>query len=572
MKPTRTWIIIVLGLALAILIMPIAFAQPPIPHDEEEDGVSYENCVYCHRTGRDKAPLLAADHVQHENKDCRVCHGTTGMVEAVGISHPVAGWTDCLGCHDRWENTELIEIPNLADSDYDHTIYESDTCASCHAVATSYYDGAPSVSCGVCHPESAVAETIHNGTEYWVDCVDCHQAAGNYPHDLERMSSRNEDCTSCHHEREGHWTSDTPDERYSLTGHIAEGDPHAHTDCSACHLQTATVERNPATNRIQVVLPATEDDAPPDNPELAVISKDVDCQRCHVSNNVIFAPATELPPRSLLCLACHDGSLVVQDSLSWAGIGIFSVGMLAIASVWLQGSVGGRQGLSLPTRLWRILVAVLDLITTPRLFVLVWSFIVDGLLHRKLFRKNKLHWLTHAFMFLSIIARMALGLFTWLLALLAPTAPLTQILVNKSSPAIALIYDGLGLLVIVGACLAIFRRYVTRDEQLITGGQDTVAISLLGAIFVMGFVTEGARILTTGLPFGLAVFSPGGYLVSLALGLIPANWGVVYGWLWYIHAGLVAALVAYLPFGKFIHVLISPIVAAFNSALEARVA
>ena len=101
MKPTRTWIIIVLGLALALLIMPIAFAQPPVPHDEEEDGVSYEDCVYCHRTGRDEAPLLAADHAQHENVDCRVCHGTTGMLEAPNTSHPVAGWEDCRGCHDR---------------------------------------------------------------------------------------------------------------------------------------------------------------------------------------------------------------------------------------------------------------------------------------------------------------------------------------------------------------------------------------------------------------------------------------------------------------------------------------
>jgi hypothetical protein len=89
---------------------------------------------------------------------------------------------------------------------------------------------------------------------------------------------------------------------------------------------------------------------------------------------------------------------------------------------------------------------------------------------------------------------------------------------------------------------------------------------------VMGFVLEGARILATDLQPGLAVFSFVGYLISLVLGLISANWEAVYGWLWYIHAGLVAALVAYLPFSKFIHILIGPIVAAFNSALKARVA
>ena len=82
----------------------------------------------------------------------------------------------------------------------------------------------------------------------------------------------------------------------------------------------------------------------------------------------------------------------------------------------------------------------------------------------------------------------------------------------------------------------------------------------------------GARILVTNLRPGLAAFSFVGYALSLVLKLIPANWGVVYGWLWYIHAGLVAALVAYVPFSKFIHVLIGPIVAALNTALKARVA
>jgi nitrate reductase gamma subunit len=568
--PYRLFIILVAGLVLMFLGVLVVSAQPPVPHPVEEDGISYEDCEACHRTGDGSAPLLAADHAQHENADCRVCHGTTGMLTP-NISHPVAGWEDCRGCHDRWDGKD-IEIPNLADSDYDHTIYESDTCVSCHPVAISYYDGIPAVACGVCHPESAAAETVHNGPDNWVDCVDCHQAASNYPHDPERIHSRDEDCTSCHHEREGHWTSDKPDERYSLSDHIAEGDPHARVDCSACHLEIANVERDPITGRIYVILPETEEGVPPDSPELAVVGKEVDCQRCHALESTIAAPAVELPPRSVLCLACHDASPIVQDGLSWAGIGIFGAGMLVTASVWLQGSIGRQQGLSLPTRLWRIFVAFLDLITTPRLFVLIWSFIMDGILHRKLFHKSKLHWLTHAFMFLGIVARMALGIFTWIMALLLPTAAFTQTLVNKSSPAIAPIYEGLGLLVILGAVLAIVRRYVVKDKQFITGGQDTVAIVLIGAIFLMGFVVEGVRILATDLRSGLAVFSFVGYLISLVLRLIPANWEAVYGWLWYIHAGLVAALVAYLPFSKFIHILIGPIVAAVNSALKARVA
>lgn len=569
MKRIRTWIFLVPILALALFVAPVVLAQPPVPHDEEEEGITYEDCVACHRSGEDDAPLLAADHFRHENPDCRVCHGTTGML-APNVSHPVAGWEDCRGCHDQWVNTAEIEIPNVGDSDYDHSIYRNDGCLSCHPLATSYYEGVPVVACGVCHPASAAAETVHNNAETWVDCVDCHEASASYPHDPESIRSRDEDCIACHHDEEGHWASALPETKYSLVSHIAEGDPHAWSDCSACHLQVATVERNPDTGRIEVVLPETEEGVPPDDPALAMVVKEVDCQRCHASDNVVAAPANELPPRSVLCLACHDATPVVRDGLSWAGIGIFGLGMVLTASIWLRGSVGGRKGLSLPGRIWRLFVGLLDLLTTPRLFVLIWSFVVDGLLHRRLFQKSKLHWLTHALMFFGMAGRMLLGLFTWLLAWLLPTAGLTEALVNKSSPAVALFYEILGVAVILGAVLAIIRRYVVKDKQFITSQQDTIAIALLGAIFLLGFVVEGVRILTTDLRPGLAVFSPVGYLLSLLVGWIPIAWNAVYAWLWYIHAGLVALFVAYLPFSKFIHVLIGPIVAAFNSALEAR--
>jgi hypothetical protein len=275
--------------------LSIVLAQPPAPHDTEKDGVSYEDCIRCHHAGRDGAPLVAIDHVRYDNADCRVCHSTTGTLDAPHISHPVAGWEDCRGCHDRWDD-ESVEIPNLADLDYDHAIYESGTCVSCHPMAGSFYQGIPLVSCGVCHPESTAAETIHNGLENWVNCVECHEAAGHYPHDLAQMPARDEDCIACHYEREGHWASDVPaeDKQYSLANHVARDDPHVRVDCVACHLRTAAVERDPITGRIHVVLPIAEEGIPPDNPELANVDMVVDCyQRCHYRDNTITAPAAE---------------------------------------------------------------------------------------------------------------------------------------------------------------------------------------------------------------------------------------------------------------------------------------
>ena len=572
MKPMRSVAGPILIVVTASLFSAAVFAQPPVPHDVEEDGVSYEDCASCHRAGEDDAPRLAPDHVQHENADCRVCHGTTGMVDAPAISHPAAGWEDCRGCHERWENQEIVEIPDVSKSDYDHTPYESGTCLSCHPGDTSHYEDIPEVACGVCHPESARAETVHNGPDYWVDCVDCHRGAAHYPHDPELIRSTDEDCTSCHHEEEGHWSSDKAEVGYSLSAHIGRGDPHARVDCSACHLEVADISVDPTSNRVRVQLPETEEGIPPDDPQLANVILDVDCARCHATNSGVPVAAHQLPPRSVLCMSCHDASPVLKDGLSQAGVGVFGLGMVLVASVWLQGAVGGRRAPSIFKRIWHVVAGIGDLLTAPRVFIFIWSFFVDGLLHRELFRRDKIRWMTHTAMFWGMGARMALGVFTWLLTLTVPMAPLTQVLVDKSSPAVAVINDGLGALVVLGAAVAVVRRYITRDDQLITGGQDTVAIGLLGAIFLMGFVVEGARIESTDLSRDPAVYSFIGYALSRGLDLIPVQWTMIYGWLWYVHAGLVAALIAYLPFSKFMHVLIGPFVTAYNTAREARTA
>ena len=551
MKPMRIGIALVLGLALAFLIMRVAMAQDPVPHGKTVGDISYEDCVDCHGTGKDDATLMPDDHAQRKNVSCRGCHKE--VLLPPDISHRIAGWENCLDCHERWLS-EAVDIPNLAAAEYDHAVRKEDTCTRCHTVAAQTYEGMPQIACGVCHPQSAALETIHNGPDNWVDCLDCHPTSDIYPHDPGRVRLRNEDCMACHNEPN------------SLTLHIARGDLHPGVECAACHMQVATVERDPVDGRIRVAHPETAEGVPPDDPGRGMIVKEVDCQRCHVADNRVAAPVAELPPRSVLCLLCHDASPIIQDPLSWAGTIIFGLGMVVVASIWVQGSVAGQRGLSFSSHLRHFAVAFVRLVTTPRVFVFVWSFIIDGMVHRRLFQRSKLRWVAHACMLFGIMARMALGVLTWLVARLAPAASFTQVLVDKNSPLGAFTYDALGLAVIVGGVLAVVRRYVIKDEQLITGHQDAIAIALIGAIFVMGFVAEGARILVTNLPPGLAAYSFVSYLTFLVLRLIPVNWGVAYGWLWYIHVGLVAALAAYLPFSKFFHILVSPVITALNAA------
>ena len=41
MKPMRTWITLVVCLFFTLLVAPATLAQPPVPHSEEENGISY---------------------------------------------------------------------------------------------------------------------------------------------------------------------------------------------------------------------------------------------------------------------------------------------------------------------------------------------------------------------------------------------------------------------------------------------------------------------------------------------------------------------------------------------------
>lgn len=564
--PSRWLSIGLLACALLLLLALTTFAQPPIPHPVEEDGTSFEDCVGCHRAGVDGAPLLAADHAQHDNGDCRNCHATSGM-DAPPINHPVTGWTDCRGCHDRMAYFDE-SIPSILDSDYDHSIYYGNTCLSCHPVAETFPADQTPIGCGVCHPKSLQATNAHNGPERWVECVDCHQGCEHYPHDLEKMPTRDQDCLACHYDLDGAVFSDVPDERYfSLNDHISLSAPHTSVDCAACHLKIADVALNPENGRIEVVLPKLPEGEAPDSPELAEIVGQVDCTRCHNSAAPVSAPAAELPPRSVFCLACHDATLVARDPVSWVGLGLFGLSLLMVASIWVQGSVGQGR-VSLARRIGRILLGVLDFVFSIRLLKFVWVLFRDGLLLLPVLRKSFLRWLTHTLMFWGFGLRMLLGLVTWLLGWLAPLHPLTLALTDKNAPLVALAYDLLALMVVAGAVLAFVRRFVRRDAQLISGRQDGVAIALLGSIFVVGFIVEGARIVVTDLRPGLAAFSFVGYPLSLLLDLIPISWPHVYAWLWYAHAALVIAFFVYLPFSKFFHILIGPLMAAVNAALR----
>jgi nitrate reductase gamma subunit len=139
-------------------------------------------------------------------------------------------------------------------------------------------------------------------------------------------------------------------------------------------------------------------------------------------------------------------------------------------------------------------------------------------------------------------------------------SPAVALLLDKNYSFLAFTFDFLGLCIIIGIVGATMRRFQSRSQKALATGQDFLVLGLIGGILLTGFVVEGMRIFLTAIPLPVALPSFLGYPISLFLGLFPMRWEVVYPYGWYIHAILTGALIAYLPFSKMFHILVSPLI------------
>jgi Fe-S oxidoreductase/nitrate reductase gamma subunit len=134
----------------------------------------------------------------------------------------------------------------------------------------------------------------------------------------------------------------------------------------------------------------------------------------------------------------------------------------------------------------------------------------------------------------------------------------------------SLFLDLFGLVALVGLAGLAWRRYVLRPAQLDSGWDDALALALLAAILVGGYVLEGLRIAATELgPHpDWARWSPVGAAVAhgvLALGAPPDALRAWHKIAWWSHALLAFAWMGLLGWTKMRHVLLAPTRAALGS-------
>jgi len=193
----------------------------------------------------------------------------------------------------------------------------------------------------------------------------------------------------------------------------------------------------------------------------------------------------------------------------------------------------------------------------------IWSFvvtgIVDGLIHRR-FLREPYPGLMHFLIFWGAIAFL-LGAATDFV-----THYFTGGLEGKPYLGASLVVDVLGLALLVGLGLAVFRRYIQRPDRLDNKPENAIALSLIFVIVLTGFIIEGLRIAALEPNWG--AWSPGGWVVAQMFGgLSVGTLETLHESLWWFHVGLTLGVIGYvaLTFSSLAHIVVGPVNVLFRS-------
>lgn len=429
----------------------------------------------------------------------------------------------CLDCH---------RAPNLNSNE--GIAASRGQCLDCHARPTVQRRvGEQTVSLQV------TLDAFKKNRHTWVACVQCHQDVGRSPHKTLNRAQ----CLNCHPPH----------------GEGEVGDPHLRVSCQACHHPSKFVRRDPA--RDQVILSSFDQKGRPlalTDHRLADTEKKDLCLKCHFPQNQVGAAAAVLPSKSLICLVCHNAPLSVGHPMFWVAFLLLLFGFLITVLFWFQGSVQGEER-SLHRKLALGSETVWQTLFSRRFWGICGTLFFDIFLQRRILQESVKRWLIHSLIFLPILGRFFLSLFTVITYRISPGGSLALALIDKNNGFVAFTNDFLGLLVLLGLLLALTQRLVVRPPQVLSEGQDHWALAIIGTLILLGFLLEGVRILMTQVPAEKAVYAFIGYPLSRLLAGQAWDWARVYVALWYAHAAAGAFFIAYLPFGKMRHVLVTPL-------------
>ncbi|MCP4664773.1 MAG: hypothetical protein GY849_00265 [Deltaproteobacteria bacterium] len=494
------------------------------------DRDKYAYCMRCHkphtqqRLGDEGKGTFIPGKPRHEQ--CGACHEE----EVSALPELSAEDRACMACH-AWVDPD---DPAIAEK-------IRQLCFHCHGRTGTKAQKMTGKMVSLINKE-AYRSTPH--TE--VACTVCHPASAQYGHAKQRPG----DCSQCHLPH---------DEKTARDAHMGVA-------CESCHLDGVKPVKDAESKR---VIWARERKAAETSTIHHMIRTDdeASCRTCHFKGNQVGAVSMLLPAKSILCMPCHSATFSVGDTTTVMALIVFLAGMLMLFSYWLTGSVPGAGDKGPFGKLLRLLWSVIKSLFTVKLFFIIKAMIVDVLLQRRLFRRSRARWLIHGLIFFPFVFRFSWGLLALLGSLFKPESHWIWALVDKNNPVTALLFDISGVMLLLGVTLAFVRGAMRQlDQPPGLPAQDRPALALMAGIALVGFVLEGMRIAMTGWPEG-AGFAVAGFVLSVFFrDPFPAS--ELYGYVWYVHAILTGVFIAYLPFSRLLHIIMSPVVLAMNAVSE----
>lgn len=499
--------------------------------EEEKAGEELAYCIGCHQPHYQMSAAAREARVDltgPAEEKCGVCHEYRDVLPK--LSEEDEG---CMGCHRRPEVDDPKAVQRI-----------STFCFHCHG--RDKEEEQPSgPTAGIAFIDvSAYASSPHRE----ISCLVCHPLSAQYGHADQPVG----DCLQCHPRH---------DEKVAR-------DAHLRVSCEACHLRDVSPVREAASGQVEWRTCRKPDVASRVH-EMVRAGEDDACGRCHRKGNSVGAPAMILPARSVICMPCHPATLSAMDTTTVVALLIFLVGFVGLGTVWLSGSLDAGIERREENRVFGIARAVLGVLFSVRLFSVIKALILDGLFQRRLFRQAKARWAIHSLIFLPFVFRFSWGVVGLVASLFRPDWQGTWVLLDRDHPAAAFLFDLTGVMVILGVVCAVARGIRRAPEETLPGlpRSDRAASGLLAGIVLVGFVLEAMRIAMTGTPSG-SEFAFVGY--GLSRFLTGVDLTGLYGYVWYAHAILTGAFVAYLPFSRMIHMIAAPIALALNAGSSNR--
>jgi len=474
-----------------------------------QDLEKYQSCLDCHDP-HEQAPIKQSgkfDSSRPRHEQCGACHEDKQELPPLSAEDEA-----CMACHaliQAGENKAAERVQS--------------TCFHCHAQGGTPAQILTGKRISLVNSEE-YRKTPHAG----VTCVTCHPQATETGHG----KNIHGDCRQCH--------LPFHDEKVAH-------DLHALVACGSCHLQGTQPERDPTSKNVvwkREFKPGQVSRVH----EMAIRDKEASCRHCHLAANRVGAASMVLPAKSMICMPCHAATFSVGDTTTILTLLVFLAGVVMVFSYVLTGRASGGGG-----------SGAHGAVFSKKLGAVLKVLLLDVLLQRRLYRQSPKRWLIHGLIFYAFLFRFVWGIIGLTGSLWKPEWAWLWPMLNKNSPVTAFFFDLTGVMIILGVFFAYLRgRKQCASQVPNLPRQDLLALGLIAGIVVIGFVLEGMRIAMTGFPGGTS-YAFLGYAIGKVFFDASSLTGA-YGYVWYLHALLTGAFIAYLPFSRLLHIIVSPFV------------